>query len=67
VSFVIGSNPKGECADDIDRLAGIIPVACNLTGDKWEIHVGEDKYLLHIVSGYLVIASAQGVNKKLKI
>lgn len=67
VSFVIGSNPKGECADDIDRLAGIIPVAFNLTGDKWEIHVGEDKYLLHIVSGYLVIASAQGVNKKLKI
>lgn len=67
VSFVIDSNPKGECADDIDRLAGIIPVAFNLTGDKWEIHVGEDKYLLHIVSGYLVIASAQGVNKKLKI
>lgn len=67
VSFVIGSNRQGECADDITLPAGIIPVDFNLTGDKWKIQVGEDKYLLQIVSGNLVIEQAQGAKKKLKI
>lgn len=67
VSFVIGSNRQGECADDITLPAGIIPVDFNLTGDKWKIQVGEDKYLLQIVSGKLVIEQAQGAKKKLKI
>ncbi|WP_298737592.1 DUF2357 domain-containing protein [uncultured Psychrobacter sp.] len=67
VSFVIGSNRQGECADDITPPAGIIPVDFNLTGDKWKIQVGEDKYLLQIVSGNLVIEQAQGEKKKLKI
>lgn len=67
VSFVIGSNRQGECADDITLPAGIIPVDFNLTGDKWKIQVGEDKYLLQIVSGNLVIDQAQGAKKKLKI
>ena len=51
VSFVIGSNRQGECADDISPPAGIIPVDFNLTGDTWKIQVGEDKYLLQIVPG----------------
>jgi cold shock CspA family protein len=67
VSFVIGSNRQGECADDITLPAGIIPVDFNLTGDKWKIQVGEDKYLLQIVSGNLVIDQAQGAKKNLKI
>lgn len=67
VSFVIGSNRHGECADDITLTAGIIPVDFNLTGDKWKIQVGEHKYLLQIVSGNLVIEQAQGAKKKLKI
>lgn len=67
VSFVIGSNRQGECADDITLPAGIIPVDFNLTGDKWKIQVGENKYLLQIVSGNLVIEQAQGAKKKLKI
>lgn len=67
VSFVIGSNRQGECADDITLPAGIIPVDFNLTGDKWKIQVGEDKYLLQIVSGNLVIEQAQGAKKKFKI
>lgn len=67
VSFVIGNNRQGECADDITLPAGIIPVDFNLTGDKWKIQVGEDKYLLQIVSGNLVIEQAQGAKKKLKI
>jgi len=67
VSFVIGSNRQGECADDITLPAGIIPVDFNFTGDKWKIQVAEDKYLLQIVSGNLVIDQAQGSKKKLKI
>ncbi|EJG0702909.1 DUF2357 domain-containing protein [Vibrio parahaemolyticus] len=67
VSFVIGSNRQGECADDITHPAGIIPVDFNLTGDKWKIQVGGDKYLLQVVSGNLVIELAQGAKKKLKI
>ena len=67
VSFVIGSNRQGECADDIALMAGIIPVDFSLTGDKWKIQVGGDKYLLQIVSGNLVIEKIQGAKKKLKI
>ncbi|MCS4533808.1 DUF2357 domain-containing protein [Neisseria montereyensis] len=67
VSFVIGINQQGECADDITFPAGIIPVEFNLTGDTWEIKVGGDKCLLQIVSGNLVIEQAQGGKKKLKI
>lgn len=67
VSFVIGSNRKGECAEDITLPAGIIPVDFNLTGDKWKIQVGEDKYLLQIVSESLVIEQVQGAKKKIKI
>ncbi len=64
VSFVIGSNRKGECAEDITLPAGIIPVDFNLTGDKWNIQVGEDKYLLQIVSESLVIEQVQGAKRK---
>ncbi|RCW94164.1 DUF2357 domain-containing protein [Marinomonas foliarum] len=67
VSFVIGSNRQGECAEDITLPAGIITVDFNLTGDKWKIQVGEDKYLLQIVSENLVIEEVQGAKKKLKI
>ena len=67
VFFAIGSNRQGECADDITITAGIIPVDFNLTGDKWKIQVGGDKYLLQIVSGELVIEQAHGAKKKLKI
>lgn len=67
VSFIIGSNRQGECAEDITLPAGIIPVDFNLTGDKWKIQVGEDKYLLQIVSENLVIEQVQGVKKKIKI
>ena len=67
VSFVIGSNRQGECADNITLPAGIIPVDFNLTGDKWKIQVGGNKYLLQIVSESLVIEQAQGAKKNLKI
>ena len=67
VSFVIGSNGQGECAEDITLPAEIILVEFNLTDDKWKIQVGEDKYLLQIVSWDLVIERAQSVKKKLKI
>jgi cold shock CspA family protein len=67
VSFVIGANRQGECADDIAFPAGIIPVDFNLAGDKWKIQVGGNNYLLQIVSGNLVIEQAQGAKKKLKI
>lgn len=67
VFFVIGSNRQGECAEDITLPAGIIPVDFNLTGDKWKIKVGEDKYLLQIVSENLVIEQVQGAKKKIKI
>lgn len=67
VSFVIGSNRKGECAEDITLPAGIIRVDFNLTGDKWKIKIGEDKYLLQIVSENLVIEQVQGAKKKIKI
>lgn len=67
VSFVIGSNRQGECAEDITLPAGIIPVDFNLTGDKWNIQVGEDKYLLQIVSENLVIEQVLGAKKEIKI
>ncbi|EJD6671320.1 DUF2357 domain-containing protein [Providencia rettgeri] len=67
VSFVIGINRQGECADDITLPAGIIPIDFNLMGDKWKIQVGEDKYLLQIVSENLVIEQAQSAKKKFKI
>lgn len=67
VCFVIGSNRHGECADNITIPAGIILIDFNLTGDKWNIQVGEEKSLIEIVSGNLVIEQAQGEKKKLKI
>ena len=67
VSFVIGSNRQGECAEDITLPARITPVAFNLTGDKLKIQVGEDKYLLQIVSDNLIIEQVQGTKKKIKI
>lgn len=67
VSFVIGSNRQGECADDITIPAGIISVDFSLSGDTWEIQIGGEQYLLQIVSGNLVIEQAQGAKKKLKI
>ena len=67
VSFVIGSNRQGECADDITLPAEIIPVDFHLTSDKWKIQVGGDEYSLQIVSGNLVIEQAQVGKKKLKI
>lgn len=67
VSFAIGSNRQGECADGITLTAGIIPVDFNLTGDKWILQIGGDKYLLQIASWNLVIEQSQGTKKKLKI
>ena len=67
VCFVIGNNRQGECADEITLPTGIILIDFNLTGDKWNIQVGEEKYLIEIVSGNLVIEQAQGAKKKLKI
>lgn len=67
VFFVIGSNLQGECADDITLSAGIIPVDFNLTGDKWKMQIGENKYLLQVISENLVIEQAQGGKKKFKI
>lgn len=67
VSFVIGSNQQGECADDITLPAGIIPVDFNLSGDTWEMQFGGDKYLLQIVCDSLVIQHAQGAKNKFKI
>ncbi|MDM1782880.1 DUF2357 domain-containing protein [Acinetobacter bereziniae] len=67
VYFVIGSNRHGECADNITIPAGIILIDFNLTDDKWNIQVGEEKSLIEIVSGNLVIEQAQGEKKKLKI
>jgi len=67
VSFVIGGNRQGECADDITLPATIVSVDFNLAGDEWQLQVGEDKFLLQIVSGNLVIKEALGAKKKLKI
>lgn len=54
-------------SDDITLPIGIVPVDFSLPGDKWEIQIGGDKYLLQIVSDNLVIHQSQGVKKKLKI
>ncbi len=54
-------------SDDIPLATGIIRVDFNLTGDKFELQVGEDNYLLQIVSGNLVIERAQGEKQKVKI
>ncbi|MDD7984716.1 DUF2357 domain-containing protein [Lentisphaera marina] len=67
VSFLIGSNRQGECADNISLPAGIIPVNFSLSGDTWEIQIEADKYVLQMVSGNLVIEQKQGAKKKLKI
>ncbi len=67
VSFIIGNNQQGECADDITLPAGIIFVDFNLKEDKWTITVGSDKYLLQVVSGSLLIEKTQDVKKILKI
>jgi len=67
VLFTIGSNKQGECANDITIPTEIIAIDFSWNGDKWEIQVGREKYLLQIVSGNLVIEQAQGTKKKLKI
>jgi cold shock CspA family protein len=67
VSFVIGSNRQGECAEEITLTEGILSFDFNLTGDEWKITVGEDNYLLRFVSGNLVIEQALGAKKKLII
>tara|TARA_R110001583_G_C5670595_1_gene410953 strand:+ start:16197 stop:20291 length:4095 start_codon:yes stop_codon:yes gene_type:complete len=67
VSFIIGSNRQGECADEVTLPEGIISVDFSLSCDTWEIKNGQDKYLLKIVSDSLVVQQAQGVEKKFKI
>jgi len=67
VSFAIGRNRQGECADDITLTLGIIPVDFSLLGDKLEIQVGGSKYSLQINSVHLIIQQAQSTIKKLKI
>ena len=51
VSFIIGSNRQGECADEVTLPEGIISVDFSLSCDTWEIKNGQDKYLLKIVCG----------------
>lgn len=66
VSFVMGRNRQGKCADDI-TLTGGIPINFSLTDDKWEIQIRKEKYLLELDSGSLVIQKNQGGRKNLKL
>lgn len=67
VSFVIGSNKQGECADDITFLTGAIQLNFHISGELWKIEYGKDKYSLKFVGDYLVIEQATGIKKKLRI
>lgn len=67
VSFIISNNRQGECAGDITLPSKIILISFNLTSNKLKIQVGDDKYLLHIVSKNLIIEKDKGVKKKFKI
>lgn len=60
-------NKKGKYAGDITLTAGINRINFRWLDNKWEIQAEKDKYLLQIISGYLVIEQAQGTKKKLKI
>lgn len=67
VSFIVSSNQQGEYANDITFTADVKPVAFILSKNNWEIQVGEDRYLLQIVSDNLVIQQSRDTKKKLKI
>ncbi len=67
VSFAVGSNQQGECADDITLTPKIILVSFKLSGDKWDIQVGENSYLLQIISDSLLIQQNKKTIKKFKI
>jgi len=67
VSFVIGSNRQGECADDITLTTGIIPVNFSLSDDKCDIQVGGRRISLQIDCGHLNIQQHQSTEKKLKL
>ncbi|GAM10466.1 cold shock protein CspE [Geobacter sp. OR-1] len=67
VSFVVGKNRQGECADDITLITDIIPVDFSFMGDELDIHVGENKYSLQIGSDHLIIQKPQGGKKKFKL
>lgn len=67
VFFVGRKNQQGEFADDIHLATKIIPIAFNLMDDKWELKVGDDKYLLKILATDLVIEQPDGKQKRIKI
>ena len=67
VSFTIGNNRQGECADDISLTKGIIPLSFSLSGAQCNIKVGENNFSLHIDADSFSIHGDQCGEKKLKL
>lgn len=67
VSFIIGNNRQGECADDISLTKGVIPLVFSFSGTKCNIQVGENNFSLQIDDGHFSIEGDQYGGKRLKL
>lgn len=67
VSFIIGSNRQGECADDISLIKDLIPLSFSLSGTKCNIQVGENNFSLQIDDGHFSIEGDQYGKEKSKL
>ncbi|MBF0314288.1 MAG: DUF2357 domain-containing protein [Oligoflexia bacterium] len=65
VSFVMGSNQQGDCADDIQLIANPGRVNFILSSEKIVIRLEEKEFLLQIDGNHLIlIHQLQGAKKK---
>lgn len=68
VSFVIGSNRQGDCADDIQLTTGPEPVHFSLSDDKFDIRVGEKEFSLSVEADHLfLIQKPEDTKKKFQL
>jgi cold shock CspA family protein len=68
VSFTIGSNQQGESAENITLTPDIESVFSSLSGNKFDINVGDKKFSLQLESDRLtLIQKKQGIKKKFQL
>lgn len=68
VSFLIGKNSKGVCANNVHLATGPVSVDFSLLNDKLDIRVGEKEISLQIHAGHLVlIQKPQCITKKFQL
>jgi cold shock CspA family protein len=68
VSFTTGSNQHGKSAENITLTPDIVSVASSLSGNKFDINIGEQKFSIRLESDHLtLIRKFQGIKKKFQL